>query len=147
VFEIEVEGTFEQSPDHVFDYLADFRNMPGWNQDVLSTEKTSPGPVSVGTTFSSKVKKVGRIDSEFVSFERPTHFSVVDRARGMENRFDFRFTPSDVGVKLSLHLRMEPRGPLRLLEPVLRPTMRRQLAHLPEQMKRGLETAGQSHPG
>jgi len=46
VFEIEVEGTFEQSPDHVFD-LADFRNLPGWNQDVLSTEKTSPGPVSV----------------------------------------------------------------------------------------------------
>ena len=46
MFEIEVEGTFEQSPD-VFDYLADFRNLPGWNQDVLSTEKTSPGPVSV----------------------------------------------------------------------------------------------------
>ena len=46
MFEIEVEGTFEQSPDHVFD-LADFRNLPGWNQDVLSTEKTSPGPVSV----------------------------------------------------------------------------------------------------
>ena len=47
MFEIEVEGTFEQSPDHVFDYLADFRNLPGRNQDVLSTKKTSPGPVSV----------------------------------------------------------------------------------------------------
>jgi len=57
VFEIEVEGTFEQSPDHVFDYLADFRNMPGWNQNVLSMEKTSPGPVSVSTTFSSKVQE------------------------------------------------------------------------------------------
>jgi hypothetical protein len=121
--------------------------MPGWNQNVLSMEKTSPGPVSKGSTFSSNVKKVGRMDSEFVSFERPTHFSVVDTARGLENRVDFPFTPSDAGVKLSVHLRMEPRGPLRLLEPVLRPAMRRQFAQLPEQVKRGMETARQSHPG
>lgn len=145
MFEIEVEGAFEQPSDQVFDYLADFRNELGWNPEVLSMEKTSPGPVGAGTTFSGKFKKVGRIDSEIVSFERPAHFAVVDRARGMKGAFEFRFTPTDGGSQLSLHVRMEPLGALRLLQPILRPSMKRQFAQLPEQMRRGLEIAGRSH--
>jgi len=35
----------------VFAFLADFENIPKWNYAIVKTEKTSPGPVGVGTTY------------------------------------------------------------------------------------------------
>ncbi len=43
--------TIGRPPEEVFDYLAHFENAPAWNYAITGTEKTSPGPVGVGTTY------------------------------------------------------------------------------------------------
>jgi uncharacterized protein YndB with AHSA1/START domain len=37
--------------EEVFAFLADFENLPKWNDAIVETTKTSPGPVAVGTTY------------------------------------------------------------------------------------------------
>jgi uncharacterized protein YndB with AHSA1/START domain len=142
VIEHQITTTFDQPPEKVFDFFVDFRNEPKWNPDCQSVEKTSAGPIGQGTTFTSKVKRVGRVDTELVAFERPTHCSTRDRARGMEGGFDFRFQPKNGGTEFSLGMKMQPRGPMRLLEPLMRPMIKRMVGEMPARMRRGLEAAG-----
>ncbi len=44
---IDVERPIEDA----YAYLADFENVPSWNYAIAETEKTSDGPVGVGTTY------------------------------------------------------------------------------------------------
>lgn len=43
--------TIRRSPEEVFEYLADFENVPNWNYAIVETRKTSEGPVGVGATY------------------------------------------------------------------------------------------------
>jgi hypothetical protein len=40
-----------RSPHDVFEFLAEFENVPKWNYAIIESHKTSPGPVDVGTTY------------------------------------------------------------------------------------------------
>jgi uncharacterized protein YndB with AHSA1/START domain len=144
MIEHKLETQLEQSPERAFDFFVDFRNEPDWNPDCLVVEKTSEGPIEIGTTFTGKMKRVGRSESEIVAFDRPRHCSVADRSRGAEGTFDFRFTPRGGGTQVSVVMRMQPRGPMRLLEPLMRGMMKRMLADLPEKMKKGIDSADQA---
>ena len=135
------EVTLEQPPERAFDFFVDFRNEPAWNPDCLTVEKTSHGPIRVGTTFTGKMKHIGPSESEIVALDRPGHCSVVDRSRGVEGTFDFRFTPHAGGTRVEVTMRMQPRGPMRLLEPLMARMMGRMLAELPEKMRRGIDAA------
>jgi uncharacterized protein YndB with AHSA1/START domain len=141
MIEQRVEVTLEQTPERAFDFFVDFRNEPAWNPDCLTVEKTSDGPIGVGTTFTGKMKRIGPSESEILTLDRPSRCSVVDRSRGAEGTFDFRFTPNDGGTRLEVTMRMQPRGPLRLLEPVMALMVRRMLTDLPEKMRRGIDAA------
>lgn len=39
-----------------FEYTADFSNIARWDPGVVSSQKTTPGPVGVGTEFELEVK-------------------------------------------------------------------------------------------
>jgi hypothetical protein len=43
--------TIRQPVEKVFEFLADFENVPLWNYAIEETRKTSPGPVGVGTAY------------------------------------------------------------------------------------------------
>jgi uncharacterized protein YndB with AHSA1/START domain len=141
MIEQQLEVTLEQPPERAFDFFVDFRNEPAWNPDCLTVEKTSDGPIAVGTKFTGKMKRIGPSESEIVALDRPSHCSVVDRSRGAEGTFDFRFTPHDDGTRVEVTMRMQPRGPMRLLEPLMARMVKRMLADLPEKMRRGIDAA------
>src|SRR5437667_9192285 len=119
MIEHRLEVTLEQPPERAFDFFVDFRNEPSWNPDCLTVEKTSQGPIGVGSTFTGKMKRIGASESEIVAFQRPGYCSVVDRSRGAEGAFDFRFTPRDGRTRIDVTMRLQPRGPMRLLEPLM----------------------------
>jgi uncharacterized protein YndB with AHSA1/START domain len=141
MIEHQLEVTLEQSAERAFDFFVDFRNEPAWNPDCLIVEKTSDGPIGIGTTFTGKMRRIGPSESEIVALDRPGHCSVVDRSRGAEGTVDFRFTPHDGGTRMKVTMRMQPRGPMRLLEPVMARVVKRMLADLPEKMRRGIDAA------
>jgi carbon monoxide dehydrogenase subunit G len=139
MIEHQLAVTLKQAPERAFDFFVDFRNEPAWNPDCLIVEKTSDGPIAIGTTFTGKMKRFGPSESEIVALERPRHCSVVDRSRGAQGTFDFRFTPHDGGTRIDVTVQMRPRGPMRLLQPLLAPMVRRMLADLPDKMRRGID--------
>jgi uncharacterized protein YndB with AHSA1/START domain len=141
MIEHQLEVTLAQPPERAFDFFVDFRNEPAWNPDCLTVEKTSDGPIGVGTTFAGRIRRIGPNQAEIVALNRPSHCAVVDRTRGAEGTFDFRFTPRDGGTHVEVTMRMQPRGPMRLLEPLMSRMLKRMLADLPERMRQGIDAA------
>ena len=141
MIEHQLTVTVDQAPEQAFDFFVDFRNEPAWNPDCLIVEKTSDGPIRVGTTFTGKTKGIGRSTSRIEALDRPSHCSVVDRSRAAEGTFDFRFTPRDGGTSIEVGMRLRPRGPMRLLEPLMDRMVTKMLADLPEKMRRGIDAA------
>jgi uncharacterized protein YndB with AHSA1/START domain len=141
MIEHSIEVTVKQPPERAFDFFIDFRNEPAWNPDCLMVEKTSDGPIEVGTKFAGRMKRVGPNKAEIVALDRPSHCSVVEQARPAEATFDFRFTPDDRGTRVEVTMRMQPRGPMRLLEPLMARMIRRMLDDLPEKMRSGIDAA------
>jgi uncharacterized protein YndB with AHSA1/START domain len=43
--------TIDRRPHEVFEFLANFENVPKWNYAIVETRKTSDGPVGVGATY------------------------------------------------------------------------------------------------
>jgi carbon monoxide dehydrogenase subunit G len=141
MIEQQLAVTLEQPPERAFDFFVDFPNEPAWNPECLKVEKTSNGPIGVGTTYTGKMRRVGQIKTEIVALDRPNAFSTIERSRGAEGTFDFRFTPQDGGTRVEVTIRLQPRGPMRLLEPLMRRMVPKMLADLPENMRRGIDAA------
>jgi len=143
MIEQELVVTLEQPPERAFDFFVDFVNDPAWNPECLVVEMTSEGPLGVGSTFTGRMRRVGQIKSEIVALERPSRCSLVERSRGAEGTFDFLFAPYDGGTRVEVRMRLSPRGPLRLLEPLMARMARKTLDRLPDTMRRGIDAA---HP-
>ena len=137
----QVSMTLTQSPEEAFDFLSDLPNEPAWNPECLSVEKTSPGPVGVGTTYVGRMRGVGRVDTELVTHDRPRAFSTSERSRAASGTFEFQFVPEDGGTRVDVSMRLTPRGPMRLLEPLVRRMAGKMLAELPGHVRAGIETA------
>jgi uncharacterized protein YndB with AHSA1/START domain len=136
-----LEVTLKQPPERAYEFFVDFPNEPAWNPECLKVEKTSAGPVGVGTTYAGKMRRVGQIRTEIVALDRPHSFSTVERSRGAEGMFEFRFTPHDGGTRMQVSVRLQPHGPMRLLEPLMRRLVPKMLADLRENARRGIDAA------
>ena len=142
MIEHDFQTTVARSPEEAFDYLVDFRNEPQWEPNCREVDKTSDGPIGQGTTFRAQMKGMGQVESEIVEFERPARFATRDRARGMNAGSEFRFEAKNGVTQVSGKLRMQARGLMRVLEPLMRPRMKRMLAELPDNLRRGIEGQG-----
>ena len=60
VARIEGEIMIERPVDVVFDFVADERNEPRYNPQLVSVEQTTSGPIGVGTQFRAETVRVGR---------------------------------------------------------------------------------------
>jgi carbon monoxide dehydrogenase subunit G len=137
------ETTISRSIEDVFDYLADPRNEPEWLPGAESVEKSSDGPIGLGSTFVGQYRRAGRVELELVEFERPR--SITFRARSKIVEFDDVVDLADTGGRTHLSARMtaRPRGAMRLVAPLMARTMRRQFAANWDHLRLALE---QSRP-
>jgi carbon monoxide dehydrogenase subunit G len=141
MIEQQLEVTVQQPQVEAFDFFIDFRNEPAWNPDCLLVEKTSDGPIGVGTTFNGKMRRVGPNEAEVVAFDRPNRCTVIERSRIGQGTFDFRFAPADGATRVEVEMQMQPKGPMRLLEPLMARMFKKMIGELPERMRRGIDAA------
>jgi hypothetical protein len=124
-----VEGdlVIERPVEEVFDFVADERNEPRFNPRMLRAEKTSPGPIGLGTRFRAEMRMRGRgrpvvMTVEFTAFERPrrlassTHMATMDIDRWNP---DLRSRPERDSH--ALEVGPETAGPRQAAEPCDRP--------------------------
>src|SRR3979409_1641616 len=72
--------------DEVFAFLADGTNDPKFSPRVQQIQKTTDGPIGVGTVFESKVKDAGMTSGrkfELTAFESSTKIRWTERSKNM----------------------------------------------------------------
>ena len=114
-------------PAETFDYLATFSNAAEWDPGVLPGEQLDPGPVRLGTRFRLVVPFLGlRVPLTYrVTSYQPGHEVVLAATSGLLHVTDkIMVTGSTDGSAVSYDAEARLRGPLHLLDPLLRPGFR-----------------------
>jgi carbon monoxide dehydrogenase subunit G len=139
--------TLNHRPETVFDFLADFENEPAWNPECISVTKTSPGPVATGATYVGRMRKIGTVQMTLDSHEPHRRFVTSERSRMATGRFEFRLMPHPDGTQVEVDARLMPRGPFRLLQPLMRRELATFLVKLPGWIGTGLDSAAKPSVG
>ena len=139
---IQADGgtTIARRIEEVFDYLSDPRNEPDWLPGATAVDKTSEGPVGLGSTFVGHYARAGRVALELVEFERPhrvtlrAHWKIVDFDDAVE------LTETDGRTLLQARMHATPRSVMRIVAPLMARTLRSQFAANWDHLRRALET-------
>jgi uncharacterized membrane protein len=130
MFTVNVSCLVDRPLPEVFDYLADFRNAPIW-QPQLDSVRLDGGPFPEGNQvveihhfFGVRVEAVG----DLVDWQPLDGFTVRGRSKLLRVESTYTFARVPGGARVSLSLTMEPRGPARMIEPVLRRQLARDLS-------------------
>ncbi len=129
MIEFEVAVDIDAPVDEVFGYSADNLNDPEWMGPVTRVEKTTEGPVGVGTTFVNYVRFLGKTfdDShEIVEYEPNESMKIVQRTGPVPFTTTYRYRPIDTGTRFSLQVEAETRGLYAMARPVMARQLKRQ---------------------
>ncbi len=85
--------------EEVFNFVADFENMPKWNYFVVDVEKTSAGPVGVGTTYH-QIRQSDEQDYTIIAFE-PNQEIAMQVTSGADLSMHFTFDSEGSGTRLT----------------------------------------------
>jgi hypothetical protein len=129
----------ERSPDEVFDYCTDLRREPEWNPRTRRIQKLTDGPIGLGTRYQGEWIRGDPMTIELVRFQRPTTWASVGRSRRLVATSQGQVAKRPGGARLVIRTELQPQGALRLLLPVLGPTMRRREHRNLQAIKAALE--------
>lgn len=138
----EVETFVDRPIEEVFAYLADFNNIPRHDPWVEEIERTSSGPVGVGATWRS-VRRMGRrhIEApiELVEYEPNRRLAIVSESGPISVKAAQTFEPSGTGTLVREVVTMSISGPLRIMQPVIGRSVRKQAEETHRRFKEILE--------
>lgn len=114
-------------PSMAFDLMADVRKLTDWNDGASKAEMTSAGPIAEGSTFVV-VNRGQKMTSTITTFDPPHHLGFLVAGKAMDVVATFRFETAPSGTALVIEFEPSPKGVMKLLFPLLRPVIRRDLA-------------------
>lgn len=114
-------------PTMAFDLMADVRNLTRWNEGASRADKLSDGPIATGTVFVT-VNRGQEMKSTITTFSPPERLDFDVRSDRLDVASTFTFTPSGTGTELVIEFEPKTKGIMKLLFPVLRPIIKRDLA-------------------
>jgi Polyketide cyclase / dehydrase and lipid transport len=129
----------------VFDYVADQRNEPIYNPRMLRSEKITDGPIGVGTRFRATARSGRRLVEmliEITEYDRARRLGSRTTMSSVDVKGGLAFEPVDGATRMSWSWEVSPKGPLRLLGPLVARLGRRQEQTIWTALKAELEGAG-----
>jgi uncharacterized protein YndB with AHSA1/START domain len=131
----------ERPVGSVFEALADLERAPRWNPAISNATRVTDGNIGVGTRFhvTRTDPKPATEPLEIVAFEPNAHLELRGRLAGMKADLVYRLEPEGSGTRLTNDVTLEPRGPVRLLAPMLTGRIRASVADNLGTLKRLLE--------
>jgi carbon monoxide dehydrogenase subunit G len=139
VITVEKEVLVDRPAEEVFDFLADVRNEERWNPNVVRIESESAGPLSVGDSFEGVYRQGGRMRFELVEAIRPSSLVFHGGGRQMTLVATLGLERAGSATCVRMKGQMEPRGPLRLLAPLMRKPIERQYERVAESFRKVVE--------
>ena len=121
----------ERPIEEVFAFVTDPDNVSLWQSTSLATEKTSEGPVGVGTTFRDTSKFLGRrieSDYEVTENEPPNRQCMRITSGPIPGSGCYLLEPTDGGsTRFTQNFEADVGGFFRLAEPLVGRAIRRQM--------------------
>ena len=108
-------------PNEVFDALTRFEDIPKFVPQVTSAEQTSPGEVSVGTTFVQRSRLLGKTvetPTLVTAFEQYSRFAYRADEGPLPYEAAYRFRRVEGGTMLEADVTGRPRGMAHAFEPL-----------------------------
>jgi uncharacterized protein YndB with AHSA1/START domain len=127
---IEVTRVIERPLEEVFRFAGDSENNPTWLGVFEKVQKTSEGPLGVGTTFTDVARLMGRrfeTQSEVTDYVPNRLYARRVTTGPFPAAVRIEFELVDQGTRVRLISTAEARGFLKLAEPLLRMQTERQL--------------------
>ena len=140
---IREELYIECLPETAFDLMADVRKLTEWNDGASKAEMRSAEPVGPGSTFIA-VNRGQEMQSTITTFQRPERLDFSVTGKAMDVAATFRFSGAGSGTQLVIEFDPTPKGVMKLLFPLLRPVIRRDLARQHLKFKDFCESQGAS---
>jgi hypothetical protein len=138
------EITIGRPVDVVFDYVADQGNEPEYNPRMVRAERVDHGRLGAGSRFASAVRSGGRtlpILVEVTAYDRPRLLGSTTTMAGADIDYELRFEAVPAGTRMTWSGNVRPRGPMRLLGPVISWVGQRQERRIWRSLKEHLEDA------
>ena len=142
---IEGEIIINRPVETVFDFVADERNEPRYNPQMLRAEKISEGPIGLGTRFRARTTSGGRpveMILEITAYDRPRRLASSTRMAEMDIQGTLTLEPSGDGTRMHWSWAVKPRGLFKLMTPFIGLIGRRQERRIWRSLKQYLETQG-----
>jgi uncharacterized membrane protein len=120
---MEGEVAVHRPVETVFDFVADARNEPRYNPHIRLAEKTSGGPIGVGSRFRNETASMGRITEwviEITSYRRPWHLATSLHSSAMDIDGTMTFEAVPGGTRMRWSWDLKPRGIFQLFAPLIR---------------------------
>jgi uncharacterized protein YndB with AHSA1/START domain len=122
-----VQSEVARPPEAVFDAMADASNETEWNSQVSRSERVGDGPIGRGSRFVT-VNRGKPYDSVLSTYERPTLLVYDVTGPQMDITTTFRFAPKDDGTAVGSEFDFRPKGFTKVIFPLLKPAIRKDLA-------------------
>ena len=124
LMKVEVTENIDVPRARVFDLMADARNEPSWNTQVASVELRTSEPIGLGSSFTTVYRGLTYAVT-VTDHERPSRleFSVNGKLLTISPRFSF--AESGGSTRLRAEFDVQPRGPMKVLLPLMGRLVRR----------------------
>lgn len=127
--------------EQVFSFLTDNHNLRMWQSNLIESEQLTDGPMRVGTRIR-EVRRLGRrpseIQAEITAFEPNRRFATKTLIEPLVT-VSYEFEAEDSGTRLTYTFVMLTRGMMRLLQPLISGSIKKQTAADFEKLKQVLE--------
>ena len=108
--------------EEVFAVLSDLENNPKWDPGFHEVEKTSQGPIGVGTTWRAVQSVLSRrieSEAEVTEYEPNRKFAVKTKAGPIPAQVQMTFASVEGGTQVNMRFEGEPGGFFKLAEPLV----------------------------
>lgn len=128
----------------VFAYATDPTKLSTWQTNTTSAIPETDGPLQIGTRLREVHRAPGgkhlasTVEVSEYDPDRTFALHILDGALPIDARLTF--DPTDHGTRLTFTAHGQPTGPMRLAQPLLSRTLKRQFADYCATLKRVLET-------
>lgn len=113
--------------DVVFQFLADPAHRPRWQTSIQTFEMEPQGEPRVGVRWRESVRGAGTFEMEISEYERPTRWAERIDSKAFAGTVAMTFGEAPGGTTLRLDADVRCRGAWRLVAPIARIALRREM--------------------
>jgi uncharacterized protein YndB with AHSA1/START domain len=143
---LEISEQVDAPIDDLFDLMADPETEVDWNPDAIEVRRVDQGAIGPGAEWQGRYKGMGSMQIKIDEYQRPSRVAFSITGSRMDMRWTFSFAPEGAATRLTAEAELAPKGPMRLMSPLLGPMMRRTFAKRPAQLGAGVAARRRRQP-